>query len=108
VGEWRSTLLETKGRGDLWSGDQEWGQHEMQVSKKPKKRKKKKRVTDYFFQFLLGIFFIYTSNAIPKDPYTSTPAPLPTHSHFLALVFPCTGTYKVCKTKEPLFPMMAD
>ena len=36
------------------------------------------------------------------------PAPLPTHSHFLALVFPfsCTGAYKVCKTKGPLFPMM--
>jgi hypothetical protein len=28
------------------------------------------------------------------------PAPIPTHSHFLALVFPCTGAYKVCKTKE--------
>jgi hypothetical protein len=25
----------------------------------------------------------------------------------LALVFPCTGAYKVCKTKGPLFPMMA-
>ena len=36
------------------------------------------------------------------------PAPLPTHSHFLALAFPCTGAYKVCKTKGPLFPMMAD
>jgi hypothetical protein len=23
----------------------------------------------------------------------------------LALVFPCTGAYKVCKTKEPLFPI---
>jgi hypothetical protein len=27
------------------------------------------------------------------------PAPLPTHSCFLALAFPCTGAYKVCKTK---------
>jgi hypothetical protein len=36
------------------------------------------------------------------------PAPLPTHSHFLALEFPCTGAYEVCKTKGPLFPMMAD
>ena len=26
----------------------------------------------------------------------------------LTLVFPCTGGYKVCKTKGPLFPMMAD
>ena len=31
-----------------------------------------------------------------------------THSHFLALTFSCIGTYKVCKTKGPLFPMMAD
>jgi hypothetical protein len=26
----------------------------------------------------------------------------------LALAFPRTEAYKVCKTKEPLFPMMAD
>jgi hypothetical protein len=26
----------------------------------------------------------------------------------LALAFPCTGAYKVCKTKGPLFPMMGD
>jgi hypothetical protein len=64
----------------------------------------------FFFQFLLGIFFIYISNAIPKVPYTlpPPPAPLPTHSHFLALVFPCNGAYKVYKTKGPLFPMMAN
>ena len=44
-----------------------------------------------------------------KSPIPSPcPAPLPTHSHFLALAFPCTGAYKVCKTKGPLFPMMAD
>ena len=35
------------------------------------------------------------------------PAPLPTHSRFLALAFRCTGAYKVCKTKGSLFPMMA-
>jgi hypothetical protein len=57
--------------------------------------------------FLLGIYFIYISNAIPKVPY-APPAPLPTHSHFLALVFPCTGAYKVGKTKGLLFLMMAD
>jgi hypothetical protein len=66
----------------------------------------------YFFfkflkTFLLGIFFIYISNAIPKAPNAFSP-PLPTHPHFLALVFPCTEAYKVCKTKAPLFPMMAD
>jgi hypothetical protein len=50
--------------------------------------------------FLLGIFFIYISNAIPKVPHTlPPPTPLPTHSHFLALAFPCTEAYKVCKTK---------
>jgi hypothetical protein len=27
------------------------------------------------------------------------PAPLPTHSRFLALTFPCTGAYNLCKTK---------
>ena len=36
------------------------------------------------------------------------PAPLPTHSYVVALVFPCTGAYNIYKTKEPLFPVMAD
>ena len=36
------------------------------------------------------------------------PAPLPTHSHFLAVAFPCTGAYKVCKTKRLLFPVMVN
>ena len=57
---------------------------------------------------LLDIFFIYISNAIPKVPYNSLcPAPLPTHSLFLVLAFLCTGAYKVCNTKGPLFPVMA-
>jgi hypothetical protein len=40
--------------------------------------------------FLLGIYLINISNAILKVPYTFPlpSAPLPTHSHFLALVFP--------------------
>ena len=60
------------------------------------------------FSFLLDIFFIYVSNAIPKVPYTLPPPCFPTHPlHFLALAFLCTGAYKVCKTKGPLFPMMA-
>jgi hypothetical protein len=69
------------------------------------------QLTSYFlfFNFLLDIFFIYISNAVSKVPYTLPhPAPLPTHSHFLALAFPCIGAYKVCKTKGPLCPMMAD
>ena len=32
------------------------------------------------------------------------PAPLLTHSCFLALAFPCTGAYKVCNTKGACFP----
>jgi hypothetical protein len=69
---------------------------------------KELRVLHLFF--LLDIFFIYISNAIPKVPYIPPhrPDPLPTHSHFLALAFPCTGAYKVCKTNGPLFPMMSD
>jgi hypothetical protein len=54
------------------------------------------------------MFLIYISNAIPKVPHTLTPTPLPTHSHFLALAFFCTGAYKVCKSNGPLFPLMAD
>jgi hypothetical protein len=47
------------------------------------------------FFFLLGIFLVYISNAIPKVPHTLPPTPLPTHSHFLALAFPCTGAYSL-------------
>jgi hypothetical protein len=45
----------------------------------------------FFFSFvLLGIYFIYISNAIPKVLHM-LPDPLPpTHSHFLALALPCT------------------
>jgi hypothetical protein len=56
----------------------------------------------FFFikAFLLDIFFIYISNAIPKAPYTlSRPAPKPLHSCFLALTFPCTGAYNLHKSK---------
>jgi hypothetical protein len=38
----------------------------------------------------------------PKGPHTHPPNPLPTHSPFLALAFPCTGAYKVCKSNGPL------
>jgi hypothetical protein len=64
----------------------------------------------FIFQFyiLLGIFLIYISNAIPKVPHTLPPTPLPTPSHFLALAFPCTGAYRVCKSNGPLFPVMAN
>jgi hypothetical protein len=58
-------------------------------------------LVNILFSFLLDIFFIYISNAIPKVPYTLLPllAPQPTHSRFLALAFPCTGAYDLHKTK---------
>jgi hypothetical protein len=46
----------------------------------------------YSKQFLLDIFLIYISNAIPNVP--SHPAPQPTHFCFLALTFPSTGALK--------------
>jgi hypothetical protein len=58
--------------------------------------------------FLLGIFLIYIFNAIPKVPHTHSPNPLPTHSPFLALAFPFTEAYTVCKSNGPLFAVMAD
>jgi hypothetical protein len=65
------------------------------------------QILDAFLFFLLGIFLDYISNAIPKVPHTHPHNPLPTDSPFLALVFPCTGAYKVCKSNGPLFPVMA-
>ena len=54
--------------------------------------------------FLSDIFFITFQMLSRKSTIPSPcPAPLPTHSHFLALAFPCTGAYKVCKTKGSLF-----
>jgi hypothetical protein len=67
----------------------------------------KTSLTNFFYflkNFLLCIFLIYIFNAIPKVPHTLPRTPLPTHSHFLALAFPCTGAYKVCKSNGPLFP----
>ena len=62
------------------------------------------------FFYLLRIFLNDISNAIPKVPHTLRlpPTSLPTHSHFLALAFPCTGAYKVCNSNGPLFPVMAN
>jgi hypothetical protein len=51
----------------------------------------------FFKYFLLGIFLIYISKAIPKVPHTLPPTPLPTHSHFIcpqALEFPVPGHIK--------------
>jgi hypothetical protein len=66
-------------------------------------------VSQFFFHFLLGIQLIYISNAIPKVPHMKPHlTPLPTYTPFFALVFPCTGAYKVCKSNGPLFAVMAD
>jgi hypothetical protein len=51
-----------------------------------------------FFHFkknLSGVFLIYISNAIPNVPHTLPPTPLPTHSYFLGLAFPCIDASKV-------------
>jgi hypothetical protein len=58
--------------------------------------------------FLIRYFLHLHFQCYPKSP--PYPAPhSPTHpSHFLALAFPCTEAYKVCKTNGPLFPLMAD
>ena len=58
-----------------------------------------------FIRYLAHLHFqCYTKS----PPYPPTPTPLPTHSPFLALAFPCTGAYKVCVSNGPLFPVMAD
>jgi hypothetical protein len=49
----------------------------------------------FFIRYLTHLHFqCYTKS----PPYPPTPTPLPTHSPFLALEFPCTGAYKVCKS----------
>ena len=61
-----------------------------------------------FLPYPYSLFFLVVPMFYCRSPSTHAPAPLPTHSHFLVLAFPCTGAYNVCKTKGPLFPMMAD
>jgi hypothetical protein len=59
----------------------------------------------FFIRYLAHLHFqCYTKS----PPYPPTPTPLPTHSPFLVLVFPCTGAYKFCVSNGPLFPVMAD
>jgi hypothetical protein len=59
----------------------------------------------FFIRYLAHLHFqCYTKS----PPYPPTPTPLPTHSPFLALAFPCTGAYKICVSNGPLFPVMAD
>jgi hypothetical protein len=63
----------------------------------------------YSVHFFIGYLFHFTFPMLSqKSPHAPPPTPLPTHSHFLALAFPCTEAYKVCMTNGPLFPLMAD
>jgi hypothetical protein len=78
--------------------------HSQYLGKKCQDRNGGLAISLFLLFFLLRIFLNYISNAIPKVPHT----PLPTHSNFLALAFPCTGAYKVCLSNGPLFPVMAD
>jgi hypothetical protein len=66
--------------------------------------------TSFFFRFIFFITYFPQSQfqCYPKSPPQPAPTPLPTHSHFLALAFPCTGAYNVCLSNGPLFPVMAD
>jgi hypothetical protein len=59
--------------------------------------------------FLLDIFFIYISNAIPKVPYTLPLSCFPTHP----LLLPDPGILLYwgiwsLQDQGPVFPMMAD
>jgi hypothetical protein len=67
----------------------------------------------FFFFFFFPFFIRYLAHLhfqcyTKSPPYPPTPTPLPAHSPFLALAFPCSGAYKVCVSNEPLFPVMAD
>jgi hypothetical protein len=59
-----------------------------------------------FFSFFYKVFISFAFPMLSQK--SPTPTPPPTHSHFLALEFPCIEAYKVCKINGPLFPLMAD
>jgi hypothetical protein len=61
----------------------------------------------FFFLFFLGyLFHLHFQCYLKSLPHTPPPTPPPTHSHFLALSFPCTEAYEVCTTNGPLFPLL--
>jgi hypothetical protein len=57
----------------------------------------------FFFFFIRYLTHLHFQCYTKSPPYPPTPTPLPTHSPFLALMFPCTGAYKVCKSNGPHF-----
>jgi hypothetical protein len=76
-----------------------------QVSYKGRPNKIILDLSFFLIRYLAHLHFqCYTKS----PPYPPTPTPLPTHSPFLALAFPCTGAYKVCVSNGTLFPVMAD
>jgi hypothetical protein len=67
------------------------------------------QIGNIFLNLILIRYFLHLHfQCYPQSPPYPPPTPLPTHSHFLALAFPCPEAYKVCKTKGPLFPRMAN
>ena len=84
------------------------------LATKDKQAEKEIRETKPFSFFFFFPFFIrylahlHVQCYTKSPPYPPTASPLPTNSPFLALAFPCTGAYKVCKYNGPLFPVMAD
>jgi hypothetical protein len=62
----------------------------------------------FFIRYFLYIQFKLQMISQKLPIPSPCPAPLSTHFHFLALAFPCIGAYKICKTKGPLFPVMAN
>jgi hypothetical protein len=65
------------------------------------------RANFFFFPFFIRYLAHLHFQCYTKSP-PYPPTPLPTHSPFLALAFPCTGAYKVCKSNGPLFAVMAN
>jgi hypothetical protein len=84
--------------------------HKVKINKSfVKKQNKTKQNLSFFFPiFIRYLAHLHFQCYTKSPPYPPTPTPLPAHSPFLALAFPCTGAYKVCVSNGPLFPVMAD
>jgi hypothetical protein len=64
----------------------------------------------FFLSFFLirYLFHLHFQCYTKSPPHALPPTSPTTHSHFLALVFPCTEADKVCTNNGPLFAVMAD